>query len=106
MANHQIDFEDARGLNGIVYDTVEQDGGLLITKKQDVQAILRRAKFERDNFPEHHGSYGKDMVKAATIPNIIVEQLMKEGIWQDKKRFKDWLNQYDNRCFRTSAGKV
>ena len=101
-----IDVEDARAVNGMHYQTHEQDGGLLITKKQDVTAILAQAKRERDAFPEHHGYYGREMVKAATIPNVMIEELMKSGVWFDKKAMKAWMNDPDNRAFRTSKGRV
>lgn len=105
MARQSV-IDDSRNVNGILYETVDQDGGILITKKQDVSAILAQAKRERDAFPEHNGHYGRDMVKAATIPNIEIEKLMRNGIWFDKKRLKAWLNDPDNRAFRTSRGVI
>jgi len=105
MGNRAV-VDDSRHLNGIHYETVEQDGGILITKRQDVSAILAQAKRERDAFPEHSGHHGRDMVKVASIPNIEVEKLMKNGIWFDKKRLKAWLNDPDNRAFRTSRSIV
>lgn len=101
-----LDKEDVKAINGLEYISSEQNGGLLITKRQDVSAILKQAKAERDAFPEHHGHYGRDMAKAAIIPNIVIEELMKKGIWQDKTRFKAWLNDPDNKAFRTSKGRV
>jgi hypothetical protein len=49
--------------------------------------------------------------KIASIPNIVIDQLNKDGIMQgfqvvDQKRFFNWLNNPDNRFFRTKPGKL
>lgn len=49
--------------------------------------------------------------KIASIPNIVIDQLNKDGIMQgfqvvDQRRFFKWLNDPDNRYFRTKQGKL
>ena len=49
--------------------------------------------------------------KIASIPNIVIDQLNKDGIMKgfqvvDQKRFFKWLNDPDNRYFRTKQGKL
>ena len=49
--------------------------------------------------------------RIASIPNIVIDQLNKDGIMQgfqviDQKRFFNWLNDPDNRFFRTKPGKL
>ena len=49
--------------------------------------------------------------RIASIPNIVIDQLNKDGIMQgfaiiDQKRFFKWLNDPDNRFFRTKQGKL
>ena len=75
---------------------------MVVKKTQDISPILENNKNLRNSFDGYRGEFHM----AASIPNQIVEELMKEGIWQDKKRLKAWLNDPDNRAFRTSTGKV
>ena len=49
--------------------------------------------------------------RIASIPNIVIDQLNKEGIMRgfaviDQPRFFKWLNDPDNRFFRTKPGKL
>jgi len=47
-----------------------------------------------------------DMHKVASIPMTLYMDLKKQGIIDDEKAFKKWLNDPDNRYFRTRPGKV
>lgn len=42
----------------------------------------------------------------ASIPLTVLEILRKQGILDDPKRMKKWLNDPDNRYFRTRGGRV
>ena len=49
--------------------------------------------------------------RIASIPNIVIDQLNKDGVMRgfqiiDQKRFFKWLNDPDNRFFRTKPGKL
>lgn len=44
--------------------------------------------------------------RVASIPLVTYLDLKKRGILADKKAFKRWLNDPDNRFFRTAPGKV
>lgn len=61
---------------------------------QKEQAVIHNSKFER----------GKRWRKLATIPNIIVDDLMRKGIWQDRKRMRKWLNDSNNKAWRVEGG--
>jgi hypothetical protein len=50
--------------------------------------------------------YKDGMHHVASVPLVILEQLMKKGITRDKKAMKKWLNDPDNRVFRTREGVV
>lgn len=80
------------------------DGNTLIAEtRQDIDPILeenlqlrnQRSGFKGDGF--HH---------VASIPLVVYERLLKEGIAQDEDRFKAWLNESDNDVFRTLKGKL
>jgi hypothetical protein len=36
---------------------------------------------------------------------VVVQRLMQTGIWYDEKAMNAWLNQRDNRVFRTDDGR-
>ena len=44
--------------------------------------------------------------KVASIPMIVVEQMMRDGVWNDQERMRVWLNDPENAPFRTTKGKL
>ena len=53
----------------------------------------------------HHGKWD-DGKLVARLPIALWADLKKKGIVDDKQAFKRWLNDPDNRFFRTRPGKV
>ena len=92
--------------------TADGDGGLIIKTSQDVSAILEqnRAEYnahdERSKWSDH--LFGN---KVASIPLTVIDDLNKSGIMRgfhvvDQKRFTSWLNDSENRFFRTRPGVI
>ena len=88
------------------------DGGIIIETKQDITDILEQNKKEYNSFDERarwsDHLFGN---KVASIPMTVIDELNKQGIMRgfailDEKRFKAWLNERDNRVFRTRTGVV
>lgn len=99
--------------NGIT-DTSFVDNGdeLVIVKSQNISAILEMNKREYAAQDERK-NWGDDAFsnKVASIPLVVFSDLEKLGITRgfaviDKKRFHAWLNDPDNRAFRTRAGRI
>ena len=99
--------------NGIT-DTSFVDNGdeLVILKSQDISGILEMNKREYAAQDERKrwsdDAFGN---KVASIPLTVFSELEKQGITRgfaviDKKRFNAWLNNPDNRAFRTRAGRI
>ena len=44
--------------------------------------------------------------RVARIPLVVVEQMMREKVWGNQERMKEWLNHPDNTAWRTTKGKV
>jgi hypothetical protein len=42
----------------------------------------------------------------ATIPAVVVNDLMRQGIWGDAERMQNWLNDPSNKLWRTGGGHV
>lgn len=70
---------------------------------QDVTPYLKQNRIERN---ANRGTKFGEFRKVATIPNLVVNQLMKDGIWWDKKAFKKWLNNSEFVNFRTMEGQL
>jgi hypothetical protein len=85
------------------------DGGLLIETKQDISAIIDQNK--REYATKDQRSKWGEWDKIGSIPLVVFQELNKLGICRgfmvmDQKKMKDWLNDPDNRHFRTRPGRV
>jgi hypothetical protein len=65
------------------------------------------------NITKHQPSWGSDVFdnKIASIPLTVIDELNKQGIMRgfhvlDQKKFKEFLNNPDNRFFRTKQGRI
>ena len=88
------------------------NGGIVIETRQDISDILEQNKKEYNSFDER-AKWSNELFgnKIASIPMTVIDDLNKQGIMRgfailDEKRFKAWLNERDNRVFRTRTGVV
>lgn len=72
---------------------------------QDVEPIVDANKRKFNEFTSGRDKWA-DMELVAHIPNVILEGLMREGKLRDQAYMKRWLNDPDNRFFRTRPGVV
>ena len=86
------------------------NGEIVIATEQDVSNIIEQNKKE---YNATNGRWGEDVFdnKIASIPLTVIDDLNKANIMRgfhviDQKKFKAWLNNPDNRFFRTRQGKV
>lgn len=84
-------------------DTPSQDK-FVIETTQDVTAIINQNK-RALNEVDRHQPYG-EWSKVASLPLSVYWDLKKQGIVDDKKAFNKWLNDPDNRYYRTRVGKI
>jgi len=73
---------------------------------KDVQDCTQILEDNRRQLNDEHGKPFGEWKKIATIPNIVINQLIKEGIWGDRVRFKKWLNKSEYSKFRTKEGQL
>jgi len=73
-----------------------------IEKRQDVTAIVEANKAEMN---QDHGRYG-EWSKVASIPLSVFYDLKQKGIVDDPAAMKKWLNDSENKFFRTRPGRV
>jgi hypothetical protein len=91
-----------------VYLDIQADGDFLFTEVQDVKGmqatITDKANGWHPRWRRPHTQRHRQQV--AMLPAVIVNRLLREGIWGDDKKMRAWLNDPDNRAFRTGGGRV
>ena len=98
------------GVTKTILHSDDSEGKIHIETTQDIQPVLEENKIRR-NLGEFHNKK-KDWYHAASIPLVVVQQLVKKGIMhphgavKDKARFKKWVNDPDNRAFRIWQGNL
>ena len=97
-------IEDDSATTGIVtsfhYDADKDEA--IIQKEQDVTAIIEDNKAEFNEAPERWGEW----TKVGSIPISVYYELERQGILHDQKALAKWLNDPDNRAFRTRPGTI
>jgi hypothetical protein len=86
------------------------DGKMVFESNQNLDNLIKSNTSQRNDYRADSliGNTQKHQQKVAEIPTALYHQLLKE-LGEPKhnpKAWKKWLNDYDNRFFRTSGGKV
>ena len=90
-------------LTGITqYWHVTDKGEYVIETQQDVTAIAKKNKAERNS---QDGSWGEGR-KIGSIPLNIFYDLKRKGIIDDPKAFLKWLQDSENKSWRTKEGRL
>ena len=86
------------------------DGSITIASGQNDKVVKKLSDLNsKEKFHNRSTQYKGDSVmshKVASIPLIVVEQMMREGIWGNQERMKVWMNDPANAMWRTTKGKV
>ena len=100
-----LDYDPVTGITQwFHYDETTGDIGL--ETKQDVTAVIEGTK---RSFNETDGRkrWKGDVHKVASIPMTIYHELAKiSNNFKDQRVIRKWLNDKDNRVFRTRPGRV
>ncbi len=104
MTEKQFFNEDKeQGIRRFFYYDEETDQATIETQ-QDVTAIIEENKQEYAQIDER-ARWG-EWTRVASIPLSIYYQLKAEGKLDDQAYMKRWLNDPDNKYFRTRSGQV
>lgn len=97
---------ESDAVTGIVrrFHSDSADENFTITREQDVTEIINRNKREFASVDERARWGTRTLV--ARIPMVLMADLMLKGIPQDDKAFGRWLDDPDNRVFRTRPGSI
>ena len=107
MSKYNDQLKKVQYRNYKEHDTTD---GKVIEVVQDVSDIIERNKIEYNNNSTKWGDELFDN-KIASIPMTVVDKLNQQGIMRgfhvlDQKAFTKWLNDPENRFFRTKQGRV
>jgi hypothetical protein len=80
------------------------DGDVVIENTLDVESLIEHNKAQFNQIDER-ARYG-EFTKVASIDMLTWLDLKKKGILDDQVRLKRWLNDPDNRYYRTRPGTV
>jgi hypothetical protein len=102
-------------VNGVVKTAyADGEGGLIIKTETDLTDFIDHTQAQYNQRSEKTG-WGDDLYdpknKIASLPLEIIETLNEMGIMRgyhitDQKALKKWLNNPDNKVFRTRGGQV
>tara|TARA_R110002072_G_scaffold94434_1_gene208653 strand:- start:1086 stop:1376 length:291 start_codon:yes stop_codon:yes gene_type:complete len=85
---------------GLKNEFITEDNKDIFHTTQDVQPIIEHCKILADNKP------GKDIRHVAEVPLIVYQRACREGWANDMSQWRRWLNNSDNKVFRTWQGKL
>ena len=98
-----LDFDRVSGMH-TRYEFDASADEIRITPAQYLAGLLEANKAEFNGDHRRNGDgLGR---KIASIPLITYFELRKAGVTRDRKAFARWLNDPDNRMFRTAPGVV
>lgn len=95
------DDSDTTGIVTSFHYDADKDEAI-IQKSQDVSGIIEANKQQFNSAPERWGEW----TKVGSIPLSVYYELERQGITKDQEAMKKWLNDPDNRYFRTRPGTV
>ena len=104
MQSKVFDINPITGVKKMWHYDADKDEAIIETIV-DASSVVEDNKAEFNHFDER-ASWKGDLHKVATIPMSLYYELKKQGITDDPKRMKAWLNDPDNRFFRTRPGTV
>ena len=96
-----IDTDPTTGISHVFYFDDATDE-VTITAEQEVAGVLEHNKRAFNDAPERYGEW----TRVAQIPLSIYYDMVKTGKIRDDAYMKRWLNDPDNRFFRTRPGVV
>ena len=106
MEKRIFEQDELLGITRIWHFDEETDTAVIETI-QNVQPIVESNKSEFNQVDERARWDGEGLgLRVASIPMNIYMDLVSKGITRTEKDFKKWLNDPDNRFFRTRPGRV
>jgi len=97
-----IDHDPVTGISHVFYYDNETDEAT-ITAEQNVDDVVEENKQLYNDAPTN---WNDDWNRVAQIPMVVYWDLKRKGILDDQVALKRWLNDPENRFFRTRPGTI
>ena len=104
METRIFDRNESLGITRLWHYDPDKDEATIETK-QDVSAVIEENK-DDFNTVDNRANWAGEWHRVASIPLNIFYELQSNGKLNDQAYLKRWLNDPDNRFFRTRPGKV
>lgn len=108
MTKRLVSVDKAAGKETWVH--IENNGNMVFETKQNIDNLIKKNREEQNEYRKDSliGNTQRHQQKVAEIPTALYHKLLLElGEPRDNPNgWKKWLNDYDNRVFRTSGGSV
>jgi hypothetical protein len=100
VSQQRLLYRDRDGVRrALVFDD-ERPADVSVHTSQDVEPVLDGIARDRELMP-----HGENKL-AARLPMIVVEDLIKRGIYDDESAFKKWLNGPEAEPWRIWKGRL
>ena len=85
----------------LVSEFITEDNKNIYHTSQNVQPVLDHVKRIKETTAP-----SKELRHVAEVPMVIYQKAVREGWAKDRKQWKKWLNDPDNKLFRIWQGRV
>lgn len=102
MKSRLLDYDSVHKVRRMFHPSADGDS-FIEEGTQDITKLISGNKILQTAYRPKKFGDGRRM---ASIPIVIWEDLMRRGITTDAKKLKAWLNDPDNRAFRTMLGRI
>ena len=86
---------------GVTNEFITEGGKDIFHTTQDVSPVIEHCKNIAENVKP-----GKDLRHVAEVPLVVYQRACREGWANDMNAWKRWLNNSENKVFRTWQGKL
>ena len=86
---------------GFTNEFITEGGKDIFHTTQDVSPVIEHCKNIAENVKP-----GKDLRHVAEVPLVVYQRACREGWANDMNAWKRWLNNSENKVFRTWQGKL
>lgn len=102
METRLFDYDPVTGRTRLFHYDHTNDTFQIETKQDVTDLVMVNNEIAKEDV----GKFADGMHRVASIPMNIYFELQRKGILKDKERLAAWLNDPDNRAFRTKMGRV
>jgi hypothetical protein len=105
MSYFDVDYDPVTKIK-TVFEAEADDSQYTIASLQDATDIVEQNKYLYNEFDQRARHTSEMYNRYAQIPLNLFFELERKGITRDPVAFKKWMDDPDNRFFRTRPGKL